>query len=118
LPSNLSRRVWVLLCALGVALAVVLALMPVSVRFDNDPLLRLRQLDPELSPPAATAACGSPVRNLRDEPTGTNLYEIARAHACEEAGVRRLLVAVAAGSLLVMFGLVGLAASTPTESSS
>jgi hypothetical protein len=108
----------VLLCAIGVAVAVVFALIPVGVRFDSDPLLRLRQLDPELSPPAATAVCGSPVSNLRNEPTGTNLYEIARAHACEEAGFRRLLIAVAAGSLIVMFGLVGLAGSTRPEASS
>jgi hypothetical protein len=108
----------VLLCAIGVALAVVFALIPVGVHFDSDPLLRLRQLDPELSPPAPTAQCGSPITNLRTEPTGTSLYEIARAHACQEAGIRRLLVAVAAGSLLVMLGLVGLVGSTATKPSS
>ncbi len=98
-----------LVCLIGVILAVLFAVLPVGVRFDNDPLLRLRQLDPELSPPEATAVCGSPVRNLRNEPEGTDLYDVARAHACQEAGARRLLAAVAAGSAVVMLGLVGLA---------
>ena len=115
MPSNLPRRLCVLLCLIGIAVAVVVALTPVRVRFDNDPLLRLRQLDPELSPPPPVAACGSPLSNLHNEPTGTNLYEIARAHACQDAGTRRLVVAVAAGSLIVMLGLVGLAASAGTE---
>lgn len=101
---------WVLVCFIGVAVAVVFAVIPVGAGFENDPLLRLRELDPELSPPAATAVCGTPLRNLRTEPEGTSLYEVARSHACQEASRRRILIAVAAGSAMVMLGLLGLAA--------
>ena len=98
---------------MGVAVAVVFALVPVGVHFDNDPLLRLGQLDPQLSPQPATAVCGSPVSNLRNEPQGISLYEAARAHACEQASVRRLLAAVAAGTAIVMAGLIGLTRTEP-----
>jgi hypothetical protein len=110
LATNLPRKLWILVCVLGVALAIVFAVLPVGAGFENDPLLRLRELDPQLSPPAATAVCGSPLRNLQTQPEGTSLYEVARSHACQEASRRRLLVAVAIGSALVMLGLVGLAA--------
>lgn len=97
------------MCAIGVFVAVVFALIPVGVYFGDDPLLRLRQLDPQLSPPEARADCGSPVRNLSVEPAGTSLYDVARASDCENAARRRLLVAVAAGAAIVMTGLIGLA---------
>ncbi len=100
------------MCAVGVALAVVFAILPVSARFADDPLLRLRQLDPELSPPTASAVCGSPVRNLNPEPTGPTLYELARADACQHAARRRLGVALATGGVIVMIGLLGMTASS------
>jgi hypothetical protein len=86
---------------------VVFAILPVSARFADDPLLRLRQLDPELSPPTASAVCGSPVRNLNPTPTGPTLYELARADACQEATRRRLGAALATGGVIVMVGLLG-----------
>jgi hypothetical protein len=94
---------------------VVFALVPVGVQFGDDPLLRLRQLDPQLSPPEATADCGSPVRNLKVEPVGTSLYDVARASGCENAALRRLLVAIAAGSAIFMSGLIGLIGLAPPE---
>ena len=108
---DLPRKLWVLVCLLGILIAVLFAVLPVGVRFDSDPLLRLRELDPELSPPEATAVCGSPLRNLRNQPEDPSLYEVARSNACQQAGARRLLAAVAAGSAVVMLGLVGLAGS-------
>ncbi|HEX6596054.1 MAG TPA: hypothetical protein VF045_03915 [Acidimicrobiales bacterium] len=93
--------------------AVVFALVPVSVTFGNDPLLRLRELDPELSPPPNNAHCGSPVRSLDVAPADTSLHELARANACEDAARRRLAAAVAGGAVLFVFGLVGRVASSP-----
>lgn len=106
---KLPQRFWVLVCALGGALAVVLALIPVGTDFGNDPLLRLRELDPVLSPPDTTALCGSPLRTFNAEPNGATLYELARSNACRAAARRRLLVAVATGSAIFMLGLIGLA---------
>ena len=99
-----------LVCALGVVLAVVFALLPVGTDFASDPLLRLRELDPVLSPPETTTVCGSPVRTLDAEPSGSTLHELARNNACHRAARRRLLVALAAGAAVVMMGLTGLAA--------
>jgi len=107
----LPRTLWVLVCALGVVVAVVFAVVPVGTDFGNDPLLRLRELDPVLSPPDTTAVCGSPVRTFASEPDGSTLYELARDNACRRAARRRLAAAVAAGGVIVMLGLIGLAAS-------
>ena len=107
---NLPRKVWLLVIVLGVALAVVFALIPVGTDFGDDPLLRLRQLDPVLSPPDTTAVCGSPLRTFNAEPEGATLYELARDNACRAAARRRLLIATATGAAMVMLGLTGLAA--------
>lgn len=104
------------MCLLGLAVAVVVALVPVRVDFGGDPLLRLRELDPELSPPPTEAVCGSPVVSLDVELRDTSLYERARARACQDAARRRLATAVAAGAVIVVSGLIGLAAmSRPRE---
>lgn len=108
----MPRKLWVLVCLMGVLVAVVFALVPVTVRFGDDPLLRLSELDPELSPPPTNAVCGSPVRSLDVDPKDTTLYELARADACEDAARRRLAAAVAGGALLVVIGLMGRVATT------
>ncbi len=100
-----------LVCVLGVGLATVFALLPVGTDFRDDPLLRLRQLDPVLSPEETTAECGSPVRGVNAKPEGPGFYELARANACRAATRRRLLVALALGAAIVMFGLLGMSAS-------
>jgi hypothetical protein len=107
---TLPRKVWVLVCALGVVLAAVFALIPVGTDFGADPLLRLRQLDPVLSPPDTTAVCGSPLRTFNSQSQGATLYELARDNACRSAARRRLLIAAATGGAIVMLGLTGLAA--------
>jgi hypothetical protein len=108
LPVTLPARTSKLLCALGVVVAVVLLLVPVGTDFSGHPLLRLRQLDPELSPPAPTARCGRPLAALRDTAGNTTLYELARADACREAARRRVAVAFAAGGVILVAGLLGL----------
>ncbi|MCA1691655.1 MAG: hypothetical protein LC733_05430 [Actinobacteria bacterium] len=108
MPVVLPRKLWLLVIAVGVFITIVFALVPVGTRFGDDPLLRLRQLDPELSPPDTTAVCGSPLVNLGTRDDGASLYEAARNSACHDAVRRRLGVAVAAGAVLVMIGLIGL----------
>ena len=105
---NLPRKLWVLVCALGVGLGAVFALVPVGTDFGEDPLLRLRELDPVLSPPDTKAVCGSPIRTFNAEPEGATIYELARGNACRTAARRRLLAAVAGGAVVVMVGLIGL----------
>ncbi|MEW6153446.1 MAG: hypothetical protein AB1673_05575 [Actinomycetota bacterium] len=105
--SGVPPRLWAGLCLFGVFVAVTFAVLPVGVRFDGDPLLRLRDLDPQLSPPEATAVCGPAVRNLDVSPRSTELFEVARARACEDAARRRVAVSMAVGALLVVAGLVG-----------
>lgn len=105
----IPKKAWLALGILGVVVGVAIALIPVQVQFAGDPLLRLRDLDPELSPPAATADCGSPRQSLNTEARGTSLYELARANACRDAGRRRLAVALATGASIVALGLVGAA---------
>jgi hypothetical protein len=109
LPLTLPRKAWLLVALIGVVIAAVFALIPVGVDFGDDPLLRLRQLDPELSPPPTTADCGSPISHLTVSPSGTSLYEVAQATACERANRRRLAAAVAAGLVLVTLAFTGLA---------
>lgn len=86
-------------------------LLPVSTDFREHPLLRLRELDPELSPPEPVAHCGSAVAASRQRSATVALFNVARAQACREAGGRRILVAVAAGGLIFTVGLVGVAAA-------
>jgi hypothetical protein len=103
----MPRKAWLALSAVGVLVGLAIALLPVRVHFASDPLLRLRDLDPELSPPAATADCGSPRHAADTAAKGTSLYELARASACRDAGRRRLAVALAAGCNIVLLGLIG-----------
>lgn len=105
----IPKRVWLALSAFGIVVGLVIAFVPVRVQFASDPLLRLRDLDPELSPPAATADCGPPREARRTTARGTSLYELARASACRDAGRRRLAVATAAGAAIVILGLIGAA---------
>jgi hypothetical protein len=105
------RKLAFFVSALGVVVAVALAIIPVTVHFAADPLLRLRQLDPQLSPPAATADCGSPLRSLNTRAKSTSLFDFALASACRHAARRRVLIAVASGSILVLAGLLSLAAA-------
>ena len=100
-----------LVCALGVVIAAVFALIPVGTDFGGDRLLRFREFDPVLSPPDTTTVCGSPVRALGTEPQGTTFYEQARADGCRTAARRRLAAAVATGAVIVMIGLLGLVSS-------
>jgi hypothetical protein len=112
-PVRLSRRGFLLSCAAGLLVAGLFAIVPVSVDFGDDPLLRLQRLDPQLTLPEPTADCGSPVRNVSVEPTSTDLYDVALANACEKAARRRVAAGLAAASICVALGLLGLYNARP-----
>ena len=113
MPLSLPRRFWLLVCWFGVLIAVVFAIVPVAVDFGHDPLLRLRQLDPELTPRKTTAVCGSPITHLNPKPKAPSLDEVARSRACDRAAHRHLFGAIAAGAIVVMVGLLGLSGLRP-----
>jgi hypothetical protein len=59
---RLPRTLWLLVCIIGVALAVLFAVLPVGVRFDDDPPYGLRPEEAEtlwrgLRQEAAAVAC-------------------------------------------------------------
>lgn len=114
-PSvSLPRKAWAALCLLGLFIAVTFSVLPVSARFGDDPLLRLRDLNPELSPPSPTAVCGAAIRSLDVQPADTSLFAVAQAHACERAGQRRVFGSIAVGAILIMVGLLGMAGGIPS----
>lgn len=110
MPVKLPAGAWRLIGVLGALLATVFALIPVGVDFGDDPLLRLRQLDPSLASPTTSVVCGSPISHLSPRPAGPGLYELAKASACRDAARRRLLAACAGGMALLVLALSGLAA--------
>lgn len=92
----------------GVVLALVLLALPVRAGFVDDPVLRLRDLDPELALPALEVSCGLPLASLRARAEGPAFVEVARADACRSAARLRVAAAVAVGAVLVAGGfLVG-----------
>lgn len=102
------RRLRLVSVLAAVGVVVLGLLVPLSVGFADDELLELGRLDPELSPPAPQADCGSARRALdATSRVGTgSFYELARARACEDAARRRVLASVAGGAVLGMAGLV------------
>lgn len=95
----------------GVVLVFVLVALPVRATIADDPVLRLRRLDPELAQLRVEVSCGRPLGALDTEARSLAFHEVARAEACREAGRRRVAVATALGGLLVVLGLLGLQAS-------
>jgi hypothetical protein len=105
LPRPIPRNASLALTVIGVVATVVLALAPVRAEFANSPLVRLHELDPDLTPPAGTASCGSPLFHLTVSASGPGLVQLARADACQDAARRRVTEAFAVG---LVFGLWGL----------
>ncbi|HVF13406.1 MAG TPA: hypothetical protein VM942_02335 [Acidimicrobiales bacterium] len=105
-----ARRLSAVVSVLGVLIAGAFLAMPVEASVDDDPLMRLREFD--AAPTAALpVVCGSA---LSEPPTsgGASLYDLARENACRDASLRRLLTAGAAGSLVLISGLLALAAAS------
>ena len=96
----------------GVVLALGLLFVPVRASFGDDPVLRLQGFDRQRSFLDTSVSCGAAPSNLV-APEGTRtLYEVARDAACHRAGVRRVWVAAALGSLLVIGGFLGVVTAT------
>lgn len=112
LPRPSARRMAGVLALLGVLAGVVLLVVPVDAAFASDPLLRFDQFSPQ-APASTDIRCGAPVSNLLGRSGGVSFYRLARDHACQEAASRRAATAVAAGSLVAVLGMIGVAAATP-----
>ncbi len=112
LPRPSARRLAGTVALLGVLATVVLLVIPVDAAFASDPLLRYGQFaTPE--PAATDVRCGAPVSNLLRRSEGPSFYSLARDDACRTAASRRAATAAAAGALVVVLGLIGVAAATP-----
>ena len=96
----------------GLAVTALLLLLPVHVSFGDDPVLRLQGFDRQRSFLATSVSCGSAPSNLTAAEGTRSLYEVARDAACHRAGVRRVWVALAIGSVLVVGSLLGMVATT------
>jgi hypothetical protein len=96
----------------GLVLGLGLLFVPVRASFGDDPVLRLQGFDRQRSFLATSVSCGAAPSNLV-APEGTRtLYEVARDAACHRAGVRRVWVAAALGSVLIVGGFLGIVATT------
>jgi hypothetical protein len=98
----------------GLAVTTVLLLVPVHVNFGDDPVLRLQGFDRQRSFLTTSVSCGSAASNLVAAEGTRSLYEVARDDACHRAGMRRVWVALAAGSFLVAGSLLGVVATGPS----
>ncbi|MEA2716555.1 MAG: hypothetical protein QOI99_872 [Actinomycetota bacterium] len=106
-----ARRLGAVVAVLGVMIASAFLAMPVDAKVDRDPLMRLRTFDaaPVAAPPVA---CGTALGEARAGSGGATLYDLARDHACRDASLRRVLTAGAAGSVVLLSGLLALAAAS------
>ncbi|HWC10055.1 MAG TPA: hypothetical protein VG455_02420 [Acidimicrobiales bacterium] len=95
----------------GVVLALALLFVPVRASFGDDPILRLQGFDRQRSFLATSVSCGPAPSNLIAGEGTRSLYEVARDAACHRAGVRRVWLAAAVGSVLVVGGFLGMVAT-------
>jgi hypothetical protein len=96
----------------GVVLALALLFVPVRASFGDDPVLRLQGFDRQRSFLATSVSCGAAPSNLVATEGTRSLYDVARDAACHRAGVRRVWIAAALGSVLVAGGLFGMVTTT------
>jgi hypothetical protein len=89
--------------------ALVLVFIPIEANFADDPLLRLQGFGRQAGPAPTTTDCGSPLSNLGTPSGGGTLYRVASDRACHEASKRRAAIAFAAGTMLVVLGVAGVA---------
>ncbi len=104
------RRFGSSLAVLGVLAAIAFLVVPVDAAFAANPLLRYGRFTAAGSA-VTDVDCGAPVANLLRRADGVSFYSLARADACRDAASRRVATALAAGSLVAVLGLFGVAAS-------
>lgn len=106
-----ARRLAAVVAVLGVIIAFAFLSLPVDASVDNDPLMRLRTFD--AAPAAAVwVECGTALGEGPAASGGASLYDLARATACRDASLRRVLTAGAAGAVVVLSGLLAMAAAS------
>jgi len=112
LPHRPSLRgVSAATAVVGLVAALAILVVPIRAAISDDPLLRLQPFSPSLESPVTDVDCGRPVSNFGRHGEGLSLYELVSADACRHAASRRAAIAVAAGSLIGLLGLFGLAGS-------
>lgn len=104
-------RVSAALAVVGLVAALAILVVPVRAAFGDDPLLALQPFSASLESPVTAVDCGRPLRNFGRHAEGLSLYALASADACRRAASRRAAIAVASGSVIGLFGLIGLAGS-------
>jgi len=106
-----ALRLAAAVAVLGVAIGFAFLTLPVDASVDHDPLLRLRAFD--AAPAAAVSVeCGTALGESSGASGGASLYDLARDHACRDASLRRVLTAGAAGAVVVLSGLLVMAAAS------
>ena len=111
-PRPSPRRLSAAVTVLGLLAALAFVLVPVEVRLDNDPLLRLEPFSPALASAVTEVDCGVPVRNIGRRSEGLDLSDLASADACREAAGQRAATAVGAVAVIGLLGLVTRAGSS------
>lgn len=101
-----ARTVCGLVAGVGLLAVVVLLVKPVHAGFEDDPILRLQAFDRPVGALPTEVDCGSALSAVRSSTGPASLYTIARDEACHDEGYRRLMVAVAAGSVVVVLTLL------------
>jgi hypothetical protein len=107
-PRPTPRRLVAALTVLGLLGAVAFLVVPVEVRFGDDPLLRFQPFSPALAGAATDVDCGGALGNLGRRSDQLSLYGVARDDACRTAAARRAATAVAATAIVGVLALVTL----------
>lgn len=105
------RILLVLVLLLGLGGAAASLSVPVVVVFGDDPILRLVTLDPSTKVVPDQVTCGSPAEGLSPTLEGVSIEALARDRACRRESLRRVAGAGAAGALVLVVALLGMAAA-------
>jgi hypothetical protein len=114
-PRPTPHRLLAAVSVLGLVAALAFLVMPLEVRFDDDPLLRLQPFSPALEQAVTEVSCGSAVSSLGRRSDELSLAGVARADACRDGATLRAASAVATTAVIGVLALVTLAGSRRRE---